>query len=443
MLQSSCVGLRWLQQTFPGAYWCKSWWSWGRPLPGTGGQRASDRLCQQGFDTIWEELPGSQTGVPGIEMGSNWQVSQLSVWKSVYGLHWQQPLWCMCSPRPNWMLWVIIGLRPFLVTILILYTDQAPTTQMLMPCLASHGHRSFRKLTLDQLTRPCVTRLALTIPQLSPMGLMMRLCQMISKLLSLWGPLTGLRSRQQIQQLQLLSSVFQMDNHGLLDLAVFQIWDLCWEKRPVSESGMVSCTGKGSLETRNPLSKSFSWSFHHSAESRLWSWCTTRLVRERTLSLLRPKCFCPRMTTDVAAHIQDCPRCLCRKHPIDQVAPLENFHTTQPMELVCIDYLALESSKGGYESILVVTDHFTKNSQAYPTKNQTARTTVQVLFNNFFSHYGFPTRLHSDQGRGKTLKAKSLKSSVFLVGLTRVAPHRTTPWEMASVSASIEPYWKC
>ena len=98
--------------------------------------------------------------------------------------------------------------------------------------------------------------------------------------------------------------------------------------------------------------------------------------REQTIALLRPRCYWPGMYSDVKDHVQECPRCIRRKHPVDQVAPLQNVFTTHPMELVCIDYLTLESSKGGIENILVVTDHFTKYSQAYPTRNQTARTTA-------------------------------------------------------------------
>ena len=49
-----------------------------------------------------------------------------------------------------------------------------------------------------------------------------------------------------------------------------------------------------------------------------------------------------------------------------------NIESTQPMELICVDFLKLEPS-GGIENILVVTDHFTKYVQAFPACNQTAK----------------------------------------------------------------------
>ena len=66
------------------------------------------------------------------------------------------------------------------------------------------------------------------------------------------------------------------------------------------------------------------------------------------------------------------------------------------MELICIDYLCLERSKGGYENSLVITDHFSRYAQAFPTRNQTAKTTAKVLFENFCVHYGFPSKIHSE-----------------------------------------------
>ena len=73
-----------------------------------------------------------------------------------------------------------------------------------------------------------------------------------------------------------------------------------------------------------------------------------------------------------------------------------NITSSSPMEIVCVDYLSLERSKGGVENIIVITDHFSRYAQAIPTRNQTAKTTARVLFDNFIVHYGFPARIHSD-----------------------------------------------
>ena len=93
------------------------------------------------------------------------------------------------------------------------------------------------------------------------------------------------------------------------------------------------------------------------------------------------------------------------------------------MELVHLDYLCLEPCKGKIENVLVVTDHFTKYAQAFPTKSQTASTTAQVLWNNFICHYGFPEKFISDQGRN--FESELIKD---LCRLAKVKKVRTTPY---------------
>ena len=87
-----------------------------------------------------------------------------------------------------------------------------------------------------------------------------------------------------------------------------------------------------------------------------------------------------------------------------------------------MDFLKLEPS-GGIENILVVTDHFTKYAQAFPARNQTAKTTAKLLFENFFVHYGFPARIHSDHGRN--FESSLIKQLCHLTGIQK---SRTTPY---------------
>ena len=102
--------------------------------------------------------------------------------------------------------------------------------------------------------------------------------------------------------------------------------------------------------------------------------------QDRTLSPVRSRFYWPGLKKDVEQKVKNCGCCIRRKSSIKPNAELVNITSTQPMELICIDFLSLERSKGGHENILVIKDHFTRYAQAFPTRNQLAKNTAKILF---------------------------------------------------------------
>ena len=144
---------------------------------------------------------------------------------------------------------------------------------------------------------------------------------------------------------------------------------------------------------------------------------------DRTLSLVRDRFYWPGMAKDVEEWIKEWPPCLRRKTPTNSRAHLVNIVTARPLELVCFDFLTLKKSKGGYQHVLVITDHFTRYTQAIPTRNMTAKTTAEVFFNNFAVHYGMPSLLHSDQGAN--FESRIMRELCQITGCKK---SRTTPY---------------
>lgn len=118
----------------------------------------------------------------------------------------------------------------------------------------------------------------------------------------------------------------------------------------------------------------------------------------RTLSLTRQRFFWPNLDRDVKDYVRHCQRCIVSKtvEPEGR-APLESITSTRPLELVCIDFWSAKESRNKSVDVLMITDHFTRMAQAFPCRDQ-AKQVARVLWDWYFCVFGFPEKIHSDQG---------------------------------------------
>ena len=108
--------------------------------------------------------------------------------------------------------------------------------------------------------------------------------------------------------------------------------------------------------------------------------------------LMHDQFFWPHKAAQVKEHIGKIHPCLAFKAKQPK-ASVENIVATHPLELVYLNYLCPEPGKGLEENVLVVTDHFTRFTQAYVTMIQTTQTTAKALWDKFIVHYRLPEKI--------------------------------------------------
>lgn len=144
---------------------------------------------------------------------------------------------------------------------------------------------------------------------------------------------------------------------------------------------------------------------------------------DRTLQLTRDRGYWPNMARDVEEWCRNCGRCILAKEGPRVRSYRGSLLASQPNEILAIDFTMLEPASDGRENVLVLTDVFSKFTQAIPTRDQRASTVADVLVKHWFHLFGVPSRIHSDQGRN--FESKIIKQLCDTYGIKKT---RTTPY---------------
>ena len=135
------------------------------------------------------------------------------------------------------------------------------------------------------------------------------------------------------------------------------------------------------------------------------------------------------MTKEIRNYVVSCAACNRTKKPNQHAkCQMRLFHAGSPMERVHLDFLGpFPVTKRNNSYILMMVDQFTKWVECIPLSTQTADVTAQAAVNEFFTRFGYPFEIFTDQG-------PNFDSQLFKELCNRMQIHkaRTTPYRPSS-----------
>ena len=149
--------------------------------------------------------------------------------------------------------------------------------------------------------------------------------------------------------------------------------------------------------------------------------------QSRSLSLMQEQFWWPGMARYLRNHIRKCGRCK-KFEATPPMAPLKPLACSGPGELLHVDFTSIEETVPLHQepvirNVMVMQDHFSKYVVAYVVKDQTARTTAEMLRNGYFGLFGAPAYLVSDQGKVFTGHLISNLCELYGVQKLRTLPY--------------------
>ena len=149
---------------------------------------------------------------------------------------------------------------------------------------------------------------------------------------------------------------------------------------------------------------------------------------DRTLGLAETRFWWPRMRKDIERANLACDACDTDRRPNPTpCAPTEQLPVMEPFEMVYVDIVGGQSALAGSgenKYILSIIDSFTGWAEASPMPDQTADTVFKTFFREWVSRYGWPNRIHTDQGAQFESGLFKRMCDALHVHKTRTTPYR-------------------
>jgi len=125
------------------------------------------------------------------------------------------------------------------------------------------------------------------------------------------------------------------------------------------------------------------------------------LGKTKTQDQVSLRAYWPSWKLDISLELKRCSECAqYHRGKAPRQTPLRPFNAGEPFEMISVDITGkYPKSSRGNEYIVTVVDMFSKWGEAYPVRVHTAPVVAKVLVDNFFSRFGMPRRLLTDQGK--------------------------------------------